>query len=298
MSNKLFRIKVIQPTFDELYKKYSKSFSRRNSEFSSKSSISEGAKKPRDKKEEALIKLDDLINQINILESLKRFSAEHVRWIAGTKKFLQQVFGEKSEYYNTLNSFTWSKRGSYMIGGPARPAESFNPQLGVERVNQEAYLKELEAARGLLLAAKDDLEETGLLNDKTERGPIIFPKELLEKLPADIKEVCEEFNHNFENSKRWAAMLLLRRLLPLSIVRKFQAINRENEIRVGGDYLDTKNLLGKIEKYLKEKKVYKDILNYKILTDSSQHSYVFSPELSDVNGAALKIRILLDDLFS
>lgn len=298
MSNKLFRIKVIQPVFDELYKKYSESFSVRNSEFSSKSSTGEETNKPRNKKEEALRKLSDLISQTDTLESLKRFSAEHVRWIAGTKKFLQQVFGEKSEYYNTFNSFTWSKRGGYMIGGPARPAESFNPQLGVDRVNQEAYLKELEAARGLLLAAKDDLEETGLLNAKTEGGPIIFPKELLKKLPTDIEEVCEEFNHNFGNSKRWAAMLLLRRLLPLSIVRKFQAMDKENEIKVGGDYLDTKSLLGKIEKYLKEKKVYKDILNYKILTDSSQHSYTFVPELSDVEGAALKIRIFLGDLFS
>ena len=126
----------------------------------------------------------------------------------------------------------------------------------------------------------------------------IFPKELLSKLPSDIQEICKEFNFNFENEKRWAALLLLRRLLPLSIVRKFQAIGKESEIKADGDYLDTKNLLGKVEKYLKEKRAYKDILISKILIDSSQHSYTFSPELSDVEGVAVKIRLLLDDLFS
>ena len=286
MSNKLFRIKIIQPSFDKIYKKYENLFSVANKKVA----------KSNDKKEPAQ-KLDELIDEIEVLKDLKRFSAEHVRWVATTKNFLNKIFGEMSQYYLTFISFTWSKKGSYMIGGPARPNESFNPQLGVERVNQEAYLKELEATKGLLLAAKDDLEENGLVNLGLQEGAKIFPEELLKKSPPDVKKVCEEFNYNFVNCKLWGSMLLLRRLLPLIIVRKFQIMGKEDEIKDDGDYFETKNLLGQVEKYLKEKKVYKDILNYKILTDSSQHSFTFSPELSDVEGAAIKMRLLLEDLF-
>ncbi len=126
---------------------------------------------------------------------------------------------------------------------------------------------------------------------------IVFPPILISKLPNDVRDICNEFNFNFNNNHPLAAMLLLRRLLPLCIVRKFQKLGKENDIKDGDDYLETKNLLGKIENYLKEKKVYRELLNYKILTDSSQHSYTFFPELSDVQGAALKIRLILEDLF-
>ena len=294
MSNKLLRIKIIQPAFDKLYKKYEKAFSPLPPKPLPTPGIAKNVNKE-DKPIETISKLDNFINQIDTLEGLKHSSAEHIRWVSGIKKFLKEVFNEKSEYYIALSSFTWTKKG--IIGGPSRPAESLNPQLGIDRLKQEAYLEQLNMARGILLAAKDELEEVGLPS-KAIGGAIIFPKDLLEKLPIDIKEVCEEFNYNFINGKRWSALLLLRRLLPLSIVRKFQKMNKENEIKVNGDYLDTKNLLGKVEKYLKENKVYRDILNYKILTDSSQHSYTFSPELTDVEGAALKIRLLFGDLFS
>lgn len=287
--NRLFEIKIVQPAFDELYQKYEKSFPSQDTR---------NVSKPNDKKEEALLKLDELINQIKILEDQKRSSAEHVRWVAGTRKFLKRIFGEKSEYFSTFESFIWKSRGQHMIGGPSRPNETFNPQLGIDRVNQEGYLKDLEVARGLLLAAKDDLEEMELTDHTAEDKTPIFPKELLGKLPKDVREICEEFNYNLGNKKRWAAMLLLRRLLPLSIVRKFQVMGKESEIINDGSYLDTKDLLGKAEEYSKEKKVYGEVAKYKIFTDSSQHSYTFSPELSDVEGTALKIRLLLGDLFS
>ncbi|MDA2918359.1 hypothetical protein MYX76_02490 [Desulfobacterota bacterium AH_259_B03_O07] len=133
---------------------------------------------------------------------------------------------------------------------------------------------------------------------QNERSVIIFPHELINKLPDDIKKVCEEFNFSFGNRKPLASMLLLRRLLPLSIVRKFQVAGKELKIKPAGEYLETKTLLGKIEPSIKNKKLYREILNYKVLTDSSQHSYTFFPTLSDVEGAAIKIRLLLDDIFS
>lgn len=110
-------------------------------------------------KENAAAELEKLAEQTRMLQELKRNCEEHIRWIAKTRRFLLEVFGEESIYFTTFASFTWRKHGGYAIGGPTRPNETFNPQLGVERVNQDAYVKELGVARGLLFAAKDELEE-------------------------------------------------------------------------------------------------------------------------------------------
>ncbi|OGH92758.1 MAG: hypothetical protein A2563_03765 [Candidatus Magasanikbacteria bacterium RIFOXYD1_FULL_40_23] len=127
---------------------------------------------------------------------------------------------------------------------------------------------------------------------------IIFSKDLTSKISADLGGLCNEFNFNYQNKKPNAGLLLLRRILPLAIVRKFQALNRELEIKKpDGDFLDTKGLLGQVEKLLSNKRIYKEIEGYKLLIDSSQHSYSLNVDDSDVEGAAIKIRVLLDDLF-
>lgn len=110
-------------------------------------------------KETAMLEIESLTEQTYVLQGLKRNCEEHIRWIAKTRRFLSDVFGEESTYFVTLASLTWKKQGGYVIGGPARPSESYNPQLGIDRVNQEAYVQQLEVARGLLFAAKDELQE-------------------------------------------------------------------------------------------------------------------------------------------
>lgn len=142
------------------------------------------------------------------------------------------------------------------------------------------------------LFGEDDSESQIPLNKKT-----LFPDSLIKILPEDVGKVCREFNFVFSSNKPFSSMLLLRRLLPLSIVRKFQKINKENEIKQNGDYLDTKALLGKIQIHLKEKRVYDEIISYKLLLDSSQHSYTFLPAITDVEGAAIKLRVFLEDIF-
>lgn len=160
-------------------------------------------------KENAIAELENLAGQASVLQGLKRNCEEHIRWIAKTRRFFAEVFGEESTYFATFVSFTWSKRGSYMIGGPARPNESFNPQLGVERVNQEAYVKELGVARGLLLAAKDELEEVEI--DEVYKGRDTKPetslilkiinlaeyklRKVIRKEPSNEKEVQDAFEN-------------------------------------------------------------------------------------------------------
>lgn len=127
---------------------------------------------------------------------------------------------------------------------------------------------------------------------------ILFPKELIKKIPGDLKKLCDEFNFNYHNRKPNACVLSLRRILPLSIVRKFQKLEKEEEVMKDGEYLDTKGLVGKVEKILKNKRLYKEIVNYKLLLDSSQHSYTLKVSITDAEGAGIRVRLLLEDLFA
>lgn len=102
--------------------------------------------------------IESLVEESKSLDSLADlFSEEHIRWANKVKKFFQENFGEESEYYRNFISFTWKNEESVIIGGPSRPRESMNPQLGIDRVNREAYQRQIKASRGSLLAAKDDL---------------------------------------------------------------------------------------------------------------------------------------------
>ncbi len=138
--------------------------------------------------------------------------------------------------------------------------------------------------------------------NKAQPEPIkkvqIFPATLIKKIPKDIAVLCDEFNFNYQNGKPYAGILLLRRILPLSIVRKFQKLNRENEIKdSSNEFFDTKALLGKVEKVLNNSRVFKELMAYKSLVDSSQHSYSLSIDMTDTEGAAIKIRIFLDAIY-
>jgi len=126
----------------------------------------------------------------------------------------------------------------------------------------------------------------------------IFPQELIKTLPKDIQGDCNDFNFNFCNNKAKPCVLILRRILPLAIVRKFQQLDRESEvIEEGGDHIGTLALIGKIEGVLKTKRIYKEIMNYKVLLDSSQHSFTLKATITDAEGAGVRIRLLLEDIF-
>ncbi len=108
-------------------------------------------------KQSALKELEGLINETESLADDSRLSENHVRWVMKTTSFLREIFGEDSDYYQNFTSLTWRHEGQAIIGGPARPRESMNPQLGLDRINNEAYQKHLQIARGILSAAKDEL---------------------------------------------------------------------------------------------------------------------------------------------
>ncbi len=112
--------------------------------------------------ESALAELEALIAEIPDLTRTRRFSAEHTRWVAKTMRFLEQVFGRASRYYLTFAGLRWAETGSLIVGGPGDPEGAWNPSAAVERRHQQAYLRQLDSAKGLLQAAADDLRRSGL----------------------------------------------------------------------------------------------------------------------------------------
>ena len=110
----------------------------------------------------ALSELKALIKEIDNLYTQHRYSADHMRWIARTLAFLEEVFGRNSRYYLTFASFPWSETSSILVGGPTDPEGSWNPQAALEKKHQAAYLSQLESAKGLLQAASDHLKRSNI----------------------------------------------------------------------------------------------------------------------------------------
>lgn len=187
---------------------------------------------------------------------------------------------------------------------PAEAQANFSKSVGLN--TKFSLFISSSAIHGILNAVRNKLidylieansgQEVVIVDKVKEK--IIFPNELIEKLPKDLKILADDFNFNFVHEKPVTGMLVLRRMLPLAIVRKFQTLDRETEVKSNdGEYFDTKALLGKTESLLSHKRIYSELMNYKILIDSSQHSYTLNVQMPDTEGAAIKLRVLLDDIF-
>jgi len=216
-----------------------------------------------------------------MLENLSRLT---LRLLVSWKDELKKLQGKK--YITDMNTKIISKLENLIW-----PLEALSKAGG--------YLVGKYNSKGpLVFPGEDKIKATDHKEEIILKRTDIFSKDLISKIPPDLVILCDEFNFNFINNKPNAGMLLLRRILPLAIVRKFQILNKEVDIKTKeGDFADTKGLLGKVENLLSNKRIYKEIEGYKLLIDSSQHSYSINIDPSDVEGAAIKIRVLLDDLF-
>jgi len=106
-------------------------------------------------KEEALKSLSLLVEQVPELKHENRNSANHMRWLANSLRILEEVFGQNSTYYQTLKYFTWKETGTMLI-------RDWDLEGAIEYRHNEAFLNQLEQAKGLLLASKDHLEQSNI----------------------------------------------------------------------------------------------------------------------------------------
>jgi len=102
-------------------------------------------------KEEALEAIDSLITEIPSIKESGRKSADHMRWVVNTQRILQEIFGENSRYFQTFRHFSWRENGQMVF-------QAWDIEGAIEYRHNEAYINQLEQSKGLLLAAKDQLE--------------------------------------------------------------------------------------------------------------------------------------------
>jgi hypothetical protein len=103
----------------------------------------------------AMSELNLLIVQIDELPACGRYSAEHTRWLARTQRFLEDVFGHGSVYYLTFLTFHWSATGTFLAGPLSMHAV-------MKEHHHQAFVEQLESAKGLLWAARDELQRAGI----------------------------------------------------------------------------------------------------------------------------------------
>lgn len=107
-------------------------------------------------KEEAISTLKALADQADRLKNSRAFSTEHTMWGVKCEEAFEELFGPSSRYYQLFIQLRWRRTGSYVIstweyGG--------NVEAARDAMNQEAYLAQLDTAKGLLLASIDYLSE-------------------------------------------------------------------------------------------------------------------------------------------
>jgi len=106
-------------------------------------------------KKEALNSIQNLIEQIPNIMKTNNSSQEHMRWLANSLRIIEEIFGGNSRYFVTLSHFSWQMSGRTII-------QEWDFQQEIEKRNHQAFLTQMAQAEGLLLAAKDHLEQSDI----------------------------------------------------------------------------------------------------------------------------------------
>jgi hypothetical protein len=104
-------------------------------------------------KKEALNAIQELINQVNFVIKSEDRSQHHMRWLANTLRILEEVFGANSRYYLTIQSFSWQITSGTII-------QSYDIESAIAHKNYEAFIKQMNQAKGILFAAIDHLTQS------------------------------------------------------------------------------------------------------------------------------------------
>lgn len=117
-------------------------------------------------KEEALETLKELVDEVEKLKSFQAFSTEHTIFMTKCLETFEEVFGRASRYYLSFAQLSWQPTSGTIID----PLEyGGNYQAAIDAKHQEAYLRQLGIAKGLLLAAVDYLKDRDIKEVRTVR---------------------------------------------------------------------------------------------------------------------------------
>lgn len=127
-----------------------------------------------------------------------------------------------------------------------------------------------------------------------------LPDDLLEKLPPEIRVICEEINgclyHGFFN----AAAVMMRKALEVATIIKFRQEGKENLILKSGEYeeLPTRIEIAKQNNFISRKIAEKLIRDNKIklFGDTAAHSFRIQIREEDAGPLRDQLRLVLEDM--
>ena len=143
--------------------------------------------------EEAIKLLQELIDEVDKLKKSKAFSTEHTRWISNTFAITKEVFGPNSSIVGNLSRLTWQRKGEFYIEPMFHGDGSIDEM--VQKVNHEAYIEQLDTAKGILLSAIDQIQRRGVnqVYELPEANEIVKILDLAEnKLRKAIRDMPED----------------------------------------------------------------------------------------------------------
>ncbi|MFC2014901.1 hypothetical protein ACFLUP_02795 [Chloroflexota bacterium] len=157
-------------------------------------------------KEEALTKLEELAGETDRLKGSQPFSTEHTLWLTKCHDILEEIFGRASRYYVSFVKLTWGPISGTIID-PLRHGGSY--ERATDAVRQQALIRDLGTAKGLLLGAADYLKERNITEvySKRESGADVglvlsvlnLDEQKLRKVIRDKPEKEKEVQVAFEN---------------------------------------------------------------------------------------------------
>jgi hypothetical protein len=259
------------------------------------------------KKESEGYKEDDEIPEYRIIKGDVRGFNPYKGWMSFTGGDLPDELYKLSLHESIIELEKLAKSGgdtneNLIRYFPPKIEEKLSEDVGLKtkfglHVRPEALSGVINIIKNKIIDWLIDIDFNTTIEKEGKREEI-FPSELIEKLDKGLKILADDFNFNYSNGRPVAGVLILRRLLPFSIVRKFQQLNLEEEIKdSNGDYLGTKALLGKIENKISNKRVSRELKGCKFLLDASQHSYAINIDEIDAKNVAFVVRSFLDDIF-
>jgi len=128
----------------------------------------------------------------------------------------------------------------------------------------------------------------------------VLPSELMDKLPAEVRTVCEEVNGCLYHGLFNAAAVMMRKALEVATIIKFQQEDKENLILKSGEYeeLPTRIEIAKQNNFISKKIAEKLIKDNKIklFGDTAAHSFRIQIREEDVGPLRDQLRLVLEDM--
>lgn len=156
-------------------------------------------------KEKAIEQLTALIKQVDVLKNHTAFSEQHTRWLMNVYAITKEIFGTQSAIVRNMANLPWQKRGSFIVDPMIHGTLDYNEV--VKKLNHEAYLEQLNTAKGILESGIDQINTLGIeavrqLKDTPEESSEIIKildlaetrlRKIIREAPQSEKDVQDKF---------------------------------------------------------------------------------------------------------